>query len=66
MNNMPLAIMVIAAELKRDIITKGTSIPDFIKQYPEIIDFPKEHYDYIVGQGKKILLAMEQERNERH
>ncbi len=63
MSNMPLNIMLISAELKRDIITKGISIPTFIEESTyDFESLSKEHYNYIVGQGKKMLLAMKGEK----
>ncbi len=59
MSNQPLNIMLIAAELKQTIIQKGVSIPTFIEESAyDFESLSKEHYNYIVGQGKKMLLAM--------
>ncbi len=57
---MPLNVMYLAGALKVAIITKGESIPSYLERHPDISDLPKEHYNYIVGQGKKMLLAMKQ------
>ena len=58
MSSVILTTMFIAAQLKIDIITKGTSIPNFLKAHPETDKLPKADLDYIKVQGKKLLLAM--------
>ena len=58
MKGMPITVMFVAAALKCDIIRRGISIPNFLKEYPEVNKMPKEHLDYVKGQGKKLLLAM--------
>ena len=54
-----LFTMFKAAQLKIDIMTKGVSIPNFIKNNPDVAKLPKKQLDYIKGQGKKLLLAMQ-------
>ena len=55
-------IMFIAAALKQEMITKGISIPNFLATHPELQKLPKEDINYIKGQGKKLLLAMNSKR----
>lgn len=58
MTGIPITVMFIAAALKREIIMKGISIPNFFKNDLTLDKLPKKHQDYIKGQGKKLLLAM--------
>ena len=53
------AVMFIAGHLKREIMLRGTSIPNFLKDNPEVLKLPKESLDYIKSQGKKMLMAMD-------
>jgi len=52
------ATMFEAAKLKIAMMTKGVSIPNYVKANPKLRDLPTEDLNYIIGQGKKLLMAM--------
>ena len=51
-------IMFEAAALKIAIMTKGISIPNYLKANPALEKLDKADLNYIIGQGKKLLIAM--------
>ena len=57
---MKTKIMFEASLLKIAIMTKGTSIPNYLNDNPDLQELPKADLNYIIGQGKKLLLAMKQ------
>jgi len=57
-----IPIMVTAATFKIAIMTSGVSIPNYLEANPEINELPKADRNYIIGQAKKLLIAMKQGR----